>query len=725
MISRPHLFPIPVNPHHSVMFSLFLTLLAGGGSAAAAPTPINLGFEDLATPFPSGWNPTGNVAQSRGLVSPIAASLAAGASLHQDFAPTPADGLVTFSTSFVVRLDGSGSISTNTSRICIRGNDNVGDLITLRFTSTGIQCYVEGSWMTIIPFANQLGTNYTVTIDVANLDADPSLEYRVSCADATTSATSAVQNGWHGSQSPSTLPFETIRFESGSGNTLTVDQVLLPGFSLADQKIVNPGFEVLPFPASWTSSGGTLSVAGLHGTTTAARLPYNTSALLSQSISALPPHFTADVSFQIAGTNEAQAFRWQINDGLRTAVDLRTTTTGILQVNLQGNWLPLLKLTDNTDFRVPANQVVRLRVVGRNFGTPQASYDVSWSDPGSTNLTHAATQITTFASDSAAATSSPGVVFLRDLPRANSFVVDDVTLLASASTSPNTDFSLVLPTPPPPDKIVNISGVYPHLAMTNTHSECGVGAVVPWAGKLWVITYGPHIATGGSDRLYEIAPDLSRIIRPESVGGTPANRFIHQATNQLNIGPYFIDADRKVRVLPPSVAPGRITATAAHLSDPNRLYLFTMEDGVYDVNASDLSMITRYPDVQKAGDRFLFGYHGKGAYTGQGLFVVANNGRPNNQSVPTGPAGVLATWNGTTVAQNGGLTLPLTIPIRQPRKMPSTPSLPSPTPSRDGTKSLKSKPAKSQAPAEFMAIPILLPIPSGPRDLMPNQCCSA
>ena len=204
------------------------------------------------------------------------------------------------------------------------------------------------------------------------------------------------------------------------------------------------------------------------------------------------------------------------------------------------------------------------------------------------------------------------------------------------------------------DKVVRISGVYPHLTMTNEHDECGVGAVVPWAGKLWVITYGPHLPVGSTDKLYEISPDLSRVIRPESVGGTPANRFIHKATNQLNIGAHFIDATGKVRTLAPSKAPGRITATAAHLADPNRLYLFTMEDGVYDVDARDLSFITRYPDVQGKGDRFLFGYHGKGAYTGQGHLIVANNGRMNDQHTPLGPSGVLATWDGTTVGENHG-----------------------------------------------------------------------
>ena len=209
---------------------------------------------------------------------------------------------------------------------------------------------------------------------------------------------------------------------------------------------------------------------------------------------------------------------------------------------------------------------------------------------------------------------------------------------------------------PPPDKVVNISGIYPHLTMTNEESsEVGIGAVVPWANRLWAITYTGHAPRGSTDKLYEITPGLDIITRNESIGGTPANRFIHTASQQLNIGPYFIDTNRNVRVLDYSVAPGRPTGAAAHLTDPtNRLYIMTMENGVYDVDVHDLSFIVRYPDIQGKGDRFLHGYHGKGLYSGQGQLVAANNGRPSNQGYPTGEAGVLATWNGTTVADNGG-----------------------------------------------------------------------
>jgi hypothetical protein len=126
-----------------------------------------------------------------------------------------------------------------------------------------------------------------------------------------------------------------------------------------------------------------------------------------------------------------------------------------------------------------------------------------------------------------------------------------------------------------------ISGVYPALAMFNDERECGTGAVVAWAGRLWAITYGPHLVRESSDKLYEITPDLRQIVRPESVGGTNANRLIHRESQQLFIGPYAIDASGRVRVISRSAMPGRLTGTARHLTHPEaRVYFATMEEGL-------------------------------------------------------------------------------------------------------------------------------------------------
>ncbi|MCP4642979.1 MAG: hypothetical protein GY851_21210, partial [bacterium] len=130
-----------------------------------------------------------------------------------------------------------------------------------------------------------------------------------------------------------------------------------------------------------------------------------------------------------------------------------------------------------------------------------------------------------------------------------------------------------------------VSGIYPHLAFFNDENECGTGALVPWADRLWVITYAPHRPGGSTDKLYEIDDALSLTVRPESVGGTPANRMIHRESGQLLIGPYAIDAQGKVRVIPPSRMPGRLTGTARHLTDPDhKVYFATMEEGFYEVD---------------------------------------------------------------------------------------------------------------------------------------------
>lgn len=196
-----------------------------------------------------------------------------------------------------------------------------------------------------------------------------------------------------------------------------------------------------------------------------------------------------------------------------------------------------------------------------------------------------------------------------------------------------------------------VSGIYPHLAFFNDEGECGTGAVVTWAGRLWALTYAPHKPRGSSDKLYEITRDLALVVRPESVGGTPASRFVHRESNQLFLGPYVIDADRNVRVIPPSRMFGRLTGTARHLADPARKVVFaTMEEGFYEVDVASLAVTTLWSDEQIGAGRHadLPGYHGKGLASGQGRLVYANNGDHAEAALrdPSVPSGVLAEWDG-------------------------------------------------------------------------------
>lgn len=204
----------------------------------------------------------------------------------------------------------------------------------------------------------------------------------------------------------------------------------------------------------------------------------------------------------------------------------------------------------------------------------------------------------------------------------------------------------------------SISGIYPHLANYNNEGECGTGAVVPWADRLWVITYGPHLPFGSSDKLYEITPDLEQIVRSESIGGTPANRMIHKESNQLFIGPYAIDDQQNVRVISYQNMPGRHTGNARHLLDPaGKIYYGTMEEGFYEVEVNSLKPNLLYEDgnvnlkvgemVQKSA--LLAGAHGKGLYSGQGVLVYSNNGETGEAALKQFDieAGGLFEWDGT------------------------------------------------------------------------------
>ena len=176
-----------------------------------------------------------------------------------------------------------------------------------------------------------------------------------------------------------------------------------------------------------------------------------------------------------------------------------------------------------------------------------------------------------------------------------------------------------------------IAGTYPHLTTYSQsrkdgkffkggHQECGIGGIIPWAGKLWMITYAPHKPRGSDHKLYSIDKNMTMTIHAESVGGTPAGRMIHHESKQLFIGHYVIDAVGKVREISPSKMPARVTAFMRHLKNPeNFVYLYDMENMFYEVNVDTLEFKKLFHDP-------IPGYHGKGGFTSQGKVVVSNNG---------------------------------------------------------------------------------------------------
>lgn len=114
--------------------------------------------------------------------------------------------------------------------------------------------------------------------------------------------------------------------------------------------------------------------------------------------------------------------------------------------------------------------------------------------------------------------------------------------------------------------------------------------------------------------------------------------------NQLLIGPYAIDAKGNVRVVPPAKMPGRLTGAARHLSDPNKVYVATMETGLYELDMRTLDVNTLIREngkndheidgyLKKVGAPMptgwasapvthVPGYHAKGLCGGRGLMYL-------------------------------------------------------------------------------------------------------
>lgn len=93
---------------------------------------------------------------------------------------------------------------------------------------------------------------------------------------------------------------------------------------------------------------------------------------------------------------------------------------------------------------------------------------------------------------------------------------------------------------PPVERPISVNGVFPNLTVfapgAGSDSEAGIGALAPWADKLWAVGYVAHVRGEGLG-LYEISEDMTMKKHPASVTGTwreyakmavrPPSRYAH------------------------------------------------------------------------------------------------------------------------------------------------------------------------------------------------------
>ncbi len=199
----------------------------------------------------------------------------------------------------------------------------------------------------------------------------------------------------------------------------------------------------------------------------------------------------------------------------------------------------------------------------------------------------------------------------------------------------------------------SVSGVIPSLAVSAElgppRTECGVGALMAWAGKLWVMTYVSHTSTSGvGTGLFVIDENLTMEKHPASQTGTYTNRIVHFESNQLIIGPHAIDAQGNVRTIE-SLLDVRICSTMRHLSDPeNKVYMLGMEGEFFEMDVHTLET-THLFDLVDVLDVPSHQYaHFKAGYTNYGRVIVANNSYDERDYSGAETAGRLAEWDGET-----------------------------------------------------------------------------
>ncbi len=293
---------------------------------------------------------------------------------------------------------------------------------------------------------------------------------------------------------------------------------------------------------------------------------------------------------------------------------------------------------------IAANTWNHVSIAGNDWGTGNvgnASFDIHVTDH--LGAVHSATSLKLWQN----ASTGPDLIgatalTINDTFGSNpGFDVDNVVVTATPAPPAPTE-EVVVPVNP-----VAYSGIFPHTAVSNTYLEVGIGGVIRRQNTLYYMTYGPHVAAGGSDELYSL--DLTTLQRTTHLlypGSTDANRYRDNRLGIDVVGAAYIDDESVIRYLPvaaPGDLRGRITGTSAHLTDANKLYYMTMEEGLYEVDFSDLEhpvIGALRADGNFGGSRNLPGVHGKGLYTAQERLFFTNNGQGE------GFGGGLVEWDG-------------------------------------------------------------------------------
>lgn len=199
----------------------------------------------------------------------------------------------------------------------------------------------------------------------------------------------------------------------------------------------------------------------------------------------------------------------------------------------------------------------------------------------------------------------------------------------------------------------SFSGVVPAFAQTADfgppRSEVGVGCLMPWNGRLYILNYVSHRrGTGTGTGLRVIHEDFTMHRHPAGVDGTYANRYVHCGSSQLIIGPHVIDTAHNVRTVD-ALIDIRLCGTATHLTDPlNLVYMLGMEGELFELNVRTLETRQIFDLIKELATPGEGSCHFKDCYCADGRLVVVENDYDEEDFLGRGRKGRLAEFDGTT-----------------------------------------------------------------------------